>query len=182
MERQMKKLTNHWKMGPVFSITLVAFVLSFVGCADNSGVVSPEQQKAPKFFTRVTSFHKDPFSVGGWVGPWGGSVGGSSASYYNKVTFPPYALSRYTRVTLEMTDPTISQVELDPSMHFNRPVMVSLSYDGFNVTDPTHMAIYWYNPPTGNWDLITGSPTVDTNLKTVTFWTDHFSKYGFGDP
>lgn len=172
----MKRLINH-KLSITF-FALIAVMLFVVGCSDNS-VVNPEQQKGPNFFTRVTALQKDPVSVGAWIGPYGGAVGGY-ASYGNKVSIPPFAVNRYTYITLDIPNPAISQLDFGPSMQFSRPVSITCSYADFNVGDPYKIKVYWYNPSTGKWELI-GTPSVDTGSKTVTFSTSHFSKYGFGD-
>ncbi len=173
----MKKLINH-KLSITF-FALIAVMLFVVGCSDNS-VVNPEQQKkGPTFFTRISALHKDPVTVGAWIGPSGGTVGGSE-TYGNSISVPAGAVAQNTYFTVAVTNPSVSIAEFGPGGQFNQDITVTFSYDGFNVTSPSSIKVYWENPDTG-WELVTDSPGVDTNAKTVTFSTGHFSKYGIGD-
>ena len=65
-------------------------------------------------------------------------------------------------------------------IQFDRPVYIRLSYKDADLTgiDEEDLAIYYYNPDTDNWDLV--SDNVNTAEDYVEGHIHHFSRYAIG--
>jgi hypothetical protein len=66
-------------------------------------------------------------------------------------------------------------------MYPNKTVSITMSYPdvGPNI-NPAQVRIIYINTNTEQWELVSGSQTVNTSNKTVTVETEHFSTFGFG--
>jgi len=112
----------------------------------------------------------------------GGVVGGLE-TFGNYVTIPPGALPMDTYINVKAL-PLRSDVFFGPTMYFRKSVTITLSYRNFpdiSTHRAIRMKIYWYDPEKLNWVLFNDKPIVDTELKTFTFETNHFSRYAWGD-
>jgi hypothetical protein len=105
---------------------------------------------------------------------------GGNKTLGNLVEIPAGAVSRETTITVDVVDPGFAAVDFGPSMKFNRSVSVTLSYAGTTV-DPTKINIYWWDPNANAWVMISDHPAIDTHKQTVSFPTDHFSRYAWGE-
>ncbi len=63
---------------------------------------------------------------------------------------------------------------------FDEPVFIRLSYKDAELegVDEEDLGIYYYNPETGNWELI--SNQANTSGQYVEGYIDHFSRYAIG--
>jgi hypothetical protein len=171
----------------VFALLIVASVF-IIGCSTNDNSVAPITQGEdiktvpPGIFQSYPSntLNKQLFD-GGWVGPRGGEVGGKK-TLNNKVEIPAGALSEKTYITVQVSSGSPG-VDFGPSMKFQRPVEITLSYAGFGLTERQiqNLKIYWYNPSTGQWEKISDHPDIDRGDQTVSFETRHFSRYAWSD-
>ncbi len=64
--------------------------------------------------------------------------------------------------------------------HFAAPVMLTSSYAGATVADPSALVEVWLDPTTNLWRLVPGS-SVDAVQQVVTVPLSHFSSYGVAD-
>lgn len=90
-------------------------------------------------------------------------------------------MSEPTYVTVEVLGGDYAAVEFNPNMTFNKNVTITLSYAGVDLGDgsPYDLKPVWYNPDTGNWEYVDSPVTVNTEAKTISFQTNHFSRYGW---
>jgi len=105
---------------------------------------------------------------------------GGGKTLGNLVEIPAGAVNTETTITVQVVNPGFAAVDFGPSMQFNKSVDVTLSYKGTNV-DPTKIKIYWWDPDANVWVMINDHPSIDRNKQTVSFPTDHFSRYAWGD-
>ena len=116
------------------------------------------------------------------IGPDGGLLGVDS-TYGNSVYFPPGALSEDIDFSLEVIcvdndGQCGAGVELLPSMEFNEPVQITLSwayldFDGdFGEADIffSQLGDYWFQ---------VGDLQVNYDNETISFWIDHFTTYAW---
>ena len=113
----------------------------------------------------------------------GGTVGGDD-TFDNTVYFEPYSFDeKKQRITVRATcmdndNPCAAEIEFLPSQKFNKDVLITLSYEALGFTgDPYELEIYWLQED-GSGGLIT-EYTVDEEEGTVSFWIDHFTRYGW---
>ncbi|KGG80951.1 hypothetical protein Y919_03335 [Caloranaerobacter azorensis H53214] len=59
-------------------------------------------------------------------------------------------------------------------IRFNKPINVIIKYNPDRVSNLKKIGVYYYNEETGRWEFIGGRVTAD---ETITFTTEHFSKY-----
>ncbi|MCD6441335.1 MAG: hypothetical protein J7L86_06080 [Candidatus Marinimicrobia bacterium] len=112
----------------------------------------------------------------------GGTVGGEK-TFNNWVTFPPNALSENTYVTVEVIcEDNFVCVEFLPSGTFNDYVDITLSWEQLDVDEPTiaDLNIYFSRDDGNYWFPIDSEPVINYDNKTVTFKTNHFTRYGWG--
>ncbi len=113
----------------------------------------------------------------------GGKVGGKK-TFGNKVKFPPYAFDdKKQKITVRATcmdndNPCAAEIEFLPSQKFNKDVEITLSYEALGYTgDPYALEIYWLQED-GSGGII-AEFTVDEEEGTVSFFIDHFTRYGW---
>ncbi|EOC99555.1 S8 family peptidase [Caldisalinibacter kiritimatiensis] len=58
--------------------------------------------------------------------------------------------------------------------NFNSSITVTIKYDKNKVSDKNKLGVYYYNEQTEEWEYVGGKVNDD---RTITFETDHFSKY-----
>lgn len=110
----------------------------------------------------------------------GGVVGGSE-TFGNYVYIPANTFNETTTFTVTAADEDFSWVEFGPSMEFNGNVVVTLDFSRFGLTqkEAKKLKVYYYNEEKGKWEKVSG-PYIYTET-SVTFYTDHFSRYGWGN-
>ena len=113
----------------------------------------------------------------------GGTVGGDD-TFDNTVEFPPYAFEKKKqRITVRATcmdndNPCAAEIEFLPSQKFLKDVLITLSFEALGYEgDPYALEIYWLQED-GSGGLITEF-TVDEDEGTVSFYIDHFTRYGW---
>lgn len=172
----------------IFAISLAFF---FTSCADNPvgfstgkpGIVNRDAQI--KLLKWNDAFKQELLAKKGFAGKWvfpdkDAKVGGKK-TYDNSVYIPAGAVSEPTYVTVEVLGGDYAAVEFNPSMTFNKNVTITLSYAGVDLGggSPYDLKPVWYNPDTGNWEYVDSPVTVDTKKQTISFQTNHFSRYGW---
>jgi len=110
----------------------------------------------------------------------GGTVGGNE-TFGNYVYIPPFTFNETTTFTVTAADEEFSWVEFGPSMEFNGNVTVTLDFSRFGLTqkEAKKLKIWYYNEDEGKWEKVKG-PYSYTET-SVTFQTNHFSRYGWGN-
>ncbi len=106
-------------------------------------------------------------------------IGGSN-TLGNLVQIPAGAVGTTTTITVAVSNPGFAAVDFGPTMQFNQSVTVTLSYAGTTV-DPTKIKIYWWDPNANDWVMISDHPSINFDKQTVSFPTDHFSRYAWGE-
>jgi len=114
----------------------------------------------------------------------GGTVGSEDETFGNTVYFEPYSFDeKKQKITVRATcmdndNPCAAEIEFLPSQEFNKDVYITLSYEALGYTgDPYELEIYWLQED-GSGGLITEF-TIDEEEGTVSFWIDHFTRYGW---
>jgi len=109
----------------------------------------------------------------------GGVVGGDE-TFGNYVYIPPYTFNETTTFTVTAADEEFSWVEFGPSMQFNGNVVVTLDFSRFGLTqkEAKKLKVYYFNEEKGKWEKVKG-PYFYTET-SVSFQTNHFSRYGWG--
>jgi len=175
-----------------------AIVLLIISCSDNpissevksNGISFSSEQISwipwkPEYLEKKNSLNR--VFVGRWISAaTGGRVGGWY-TFYNTVTIPAGALLQDTYISVEVLRSwwcfvqTGGGVEFLPSMQFQSPVTVSLSYEYLDYyNDLDNLAIYWTNDGGNNWYIIDGI-TYNTNLEIALFEVDHFTVFAWGE-
>lgn len=113
----------------------------------------------------------------------GGKVGGKK-TFGNKVKFPPYAFEdKKQKITVRATcmdndNPCSAEIEFLPSQKFLKDVEITLSFEALGYQgDPYALEIYWLQED-GSGGIITDF-TVNEKKGTVSFFIDHFTRYGW---
>jgi len=113
----------------------------------------------------------------------GGEIGGKK-TFGNKVKFPPKAFhGKNQRITVRATcmddkNPCSAEIEFLPSQKFLKDVEITLSYEALGYEgDPYLLEVYWLQED-GTGGIIT-EITVDEEEGTVSFYADHFTRYGW---
>ncbi len=127
--------------------------------------------------------------AGGWVSPeYGGFVGGMQ-TFGNSVYFPAGAVQSRTYVTVDAVIEEVNGVrtisyEFLPSMTFSTPVTINLSWAFLDISyDDIVNGNYqiYYSQDDETWYPIDKSTvTVNYYWRTISFPTDHFTRYGWG--
>ena len=125
----------------------------------------------------------------------GGTVGNNKLTLGNKVKIPRKALQKKDKkaeISVELIfdddddDNYNGEVEFrvnDDHYTFDKDVKITLSYKYLDLDDdfdPTGLKIWWYedNEEEGEW-ISLENLEFNTNRKTVSFWVDHFTRYGW---
>jgi hypothetical protein len=187
MEVAMKRLIS--SLGVIIIVVSLAFFLT--SCADNpvglsSGKPSVlNKGEQPKLLKWNDAFKQELLAKKGfdgkWVFPDKDAVVGGKKTYKNSVYIPAGAVSERTYVTVEVLDREYAVVEFNPSMTFNTSVTITLSYAEVDLGNlsPYDLKPVWYNPETGAWEYVNSPVTVDTKKQTLSFQTNHFSRYAW---
>ena len=114
----------------------------------------------------------------------GGTVGSEKETFGNTVEFEPYSFDeKKQKITVRATcmdndNPCAAEIEFLPSQEFNKDVYITLSYEALGYTgDPYELEIYWLQED-GSGGVI-AEYTVDEEAGTVSFWINHFTRYGW---
>lgn len=98
-----------------------------------------------------------------------------------EVRIPGGALAENTRITLDIPESDIAEVECGPDgIRFGAPVALTISYEGMDLTgvDEGSLVVLWLNPGTKQWESQGGR--VDVDARRVTADIRHFSRYSLG--
>ena len=113
----------------------------------------------------------------------GGKVGGVK-TFGNMVKFPPGAIDeKKQKITVKATcmgkkNPCSAEIEFLPSQTFLKDVEITLSYRALGYEgDPYELEISWLQED-GTGGIVTEF-TVDEKEGTVSFYVDHFTRYGW---
>ena len=113
----------------------------------------------------------------------GGEVGGEE-TFDNTVYFEPYSFDdKKQKITVRATcmdndNPCAAEIEFLPSQKFKKDVLITLSYEALGYTgDPYELEIYWLQED-GSGGVI-AEYTVDEEAGTVSFYINHFTRYGW---
>jgi hypothetical protein len=127
--------------------------------------------------------------TGKMITPESGGIVGGNITFENKVMIPPYAVIEQTFVTVEVLciegkQQTGIGVEFLPSMTFEKHVDITLSWAFLDLEDGEEFEFNIYFSEDGGYvwfPLETETEIViDYDEKTVTFTTNHFTRYGWG--
>ncbi len=191
------------RTGLLFSLFLIFAVAIFInGCSENS--VSSPNDPVKSIGIHVDDIQWIPVKAevmeklkalaktgktGKMITPDVGGIVGGNMTFENKVELPPYAVDENTFVTVEVLciedkKQTSAGVEFLPSMTFEKDVTITLSWTfldlendvvpDFNIYFSEDGGYVWF-PLEEDTDMV-----IDYDEKTVTFITDHFSRYGWG--
>ncbi len=110
----------------------------------------------------------------------GGTVGGSE-TFNNSVYIPANTFNQTTTFTVTASDQEFSWVEFGPSMTFNGSVLVTLDFSRFGLTqkEAKKLKVWYFNENTNQWEKV--KPPYYYTETAVSFWTKHFSRYGWGN-
>ena len=182
--------------------SLMAVVLLFSVACDYAATTAPESAKAsasvagkakslegvnflrwsPKTFELMTALNKSNVAEKTITVSAGGTVGGNK-TFGNTVEIPAGAVDGNTTISVQVTcmdnkNPCSAEVELLPSMTFNMEVKVTMNYDALGFDgDPYLLEIYWLQDDGTGGEI--NNYVVDENEKTIVFYIDHFTRYGW---
>ena len=113
----------------------------------------------------------------------GGVVGGEK-TYGNVVEFPAYCFPEAKRMEIMLVLPNQENsgatVEFLPNQKFDKNVKVTLSYAELDFNgDPHQLKIYYFDEEDGVWYNVPIAE-VNTDNQTIVFYTNHFTRYGWG--
>lgn len=182
------------------SLVIVLFVstLLITGCQESFSPVAPVDQSITQvkqdknsppegvtFLRAITNPKLNSINTvvtaSATLEPSEGGVVGGSETFGNYVYIPPYTFDESTTFTVTAADEEFSWVEFGPSMNFNGNVVVTLDFSRFGLTqkEAKKLKIWYYDEEEGKWVKVKGPYTyTETN---VTFLTNHFSRYGWGN-
>ncbi len=186
------------RTGLLLSLVLIFSVAIFInGCSENS-VSSPNEpvesiginvddiqwvSAKPEFVSKLKSLKKSVIDGKLISVTEGGTVGGEN-TYNNSVVFPPGAVNEDTYVTVEVkyNKNGVVWVEFLPSGSFNEFVDMTLSWEYLDIDEPSiaDLNIYFSHDDGEYWFLLDSEPVINYVNKTVTFKTNHFTRYGWG--
>ncbi len=179
----------------LFGLALAAWVV-LPGCGGENDLVTspsasqwasgdpasfspPEGGLTDRRIVGGTHFATWTLVASGWVTPEA-SVKVEGSRYSLK--FPKGGVAKREFITICERDPMVADVEFGPhGTWFVIPVEVTIDYKGtsndpesknYNGMEP---AVFWYDPVARAWQPIPF--TADKNLKKVTFYLEHFSRY-----
>jgi len=146
--------------------------------------ISPTAEYAAKLDELAKTGH-----AGGWISPEKGGFVGGTTTFGNYVYFPEGAVQSWTYFTVDAVKEESDGVktlsyEFLPSMTFEQPVTVCLSWSFLDISyediQNGNFQIY-YSQDDENWYPIDKSTlAINYYAKTVSFQTDHFTRYGWG--
>lgn len=168
---------------------VAALALSFIltSCTDNPVITTGKpvivhkiQPIAWNSEFKAGVLTKDGYASG-VATPNQGTVVGGNDTYGVSVYIPAGAVGSATEITLKVPKGDIAVAEFGPSMQFNKPVTVTFPYDALDLggKSPYELKPIWFNPSTGEWEYVSSSVTVNTENKTISFQTNHFSRYAW---
>ncbi|MBC8491818.1 MAG: hypothetical protein H8D42_04590 [Candidatus Marinimicrobia bacterium] len=187
-----------WKTHLLFSLVLIFSVLIFInGCSENS-VSNPSEpvesigihmddiqwvSAKPEFVSQLKALKKSVIDGKLISVAEGGTVGGEN-TYNNSVVFPPGAFNEDTYVTVEVeyNKNGIVWVEFLPSGSFNEFVEATLSWEHLDIDELliADLNIYFSQDDGEYWFNLDSEPVINYENKTVTYKTNHFTRYGWG--
>jgi hypothetical protein len=189
------------RTGLLFSLVLIFSVAIFInGCSENSlsnpnepvesiGIHADDIQwipAKPEVMEKLNALAKIG-KTGKMIIPENGGIVGGHMTLDNKVEIPPDAVKEKIYVTVEVLciegkQQTGMGVEFLPSMYFEKDVEVTLSWAFLDLGDSEEFEFNIYFSDDGGyvWFLLETEMIIDYDKKTVTFKTDHFSRYGWG--
>ena len=190
------------RTGLLFSLVLSFSVAIFInGCSENSlsnpsepvesiGIHADDIQwipAKPEVMEKLNALSKTGMT-GKMITPKDGGVVGGHMTLDNKVEIPSYAVKEKTYVTVEVLYiddklQTGTGVEFLPSMTFEKDVKITLSWAFLDLDDDEEFEFNIYFSDDGGYVWFPLEKTklvIDYDKKTVTFKTDHFSRYGWG--
>lgn len=151
---------------------------------DQVNWISPTAEYAEKLDELAKSGH-----AGGWISPERGGYVGGMMTFGNYVSFPQGAVQSWTYFTVDAVKEEANNVktlsyEFLPSMTFEQPVTVHLSWSFLDISyediQNGNFQIY-YSQDDETWYPIDNSTlTINYSSRTVSFQTDHFTRYGWG--
>ena len=183
-------------------LPIMAVALLFSVSCDYAATTAPESAKAsasvagtakslegvnflrwsPETFEKMTSLNKSNVAAKTITVSAGGTVGGNK-TFGNTVEIPAGALDENTTISVQVTcmdnrNPCAAEVEFLPSTTFNVEVKVTMNYDALGFDgDPYLIEIYWLQDDGTGGDIT--NYVVDENEKTIVFYIDHFTRYGW---
>ena len=193
--------TSKLKFGNLL-LPLMAVVSLFSVACDYAATTAPESAKAsasvagkakslegvnflrwsPKTFEKMTALNKSNVAAKTITVTAGGTVGGNK-TFGNTVEIPAGALDENTTISVQVTcmdnqNPCSAEVEFLPSTTFNVDVKVTMNYDALGFDgDPYLIEIYWLQED-GTGGEVTNY-VVNEAEKTIVFYIDHFTRYGW---
>ena len=193
--------TSRLKLGNLL-LPIVAVALLFSVACDYAATTAPESAKAsasvagaakslegvnflrwsPETFEKMTSLNKSNVAAKTITVSAGGTVGGNK-TFGNTVEIPAGALDENTTISVQVTcmdnkNPCSAEVEFLPSTTFNVEVKVTMNYDALGFDgDPYLIEIYWLQDDGTGGEI--NNHVVNENEKTIVFYIDHFTRYGW---
>ena len=181
-------------------LTVVAMLLS-VAC-DYAATTAPESAKtsasvagaatslegvnflkwSPKSMAKLTALNKSNVAEKTITVSAGGSVGGQK-TFGNTVEIPAGAVDDNTTISVQVTcmdgkNPCSAEVEFLPSITFNTDVKVTLNYDALGFDgDPYLIQVYFILDDGTGGEVV--EYTVNEEEKTLVFYINHFTRYGW---
>jgi len=197
--RTMKTSRLHLR-NLLLPLTVVAMLFS-VAC-DYAATTAPESANAsakvtaaatslegvnfikwsPKSMEKLSALNKSNVASKTITVSAGGSVGGQK-TFGNTVEIPAGAIDDNTTISVQVTcmdgqNPCSAEVEFLPSMTFNTEVKITLDYDALGFDgDPYLIEIYFILEDGDGGEVATF--TVNETEKTIVFYIDHFTRYGW---
>ena len=98
----------------------------------------------------------------------------------SSLAVPPGAVSAPVNISMRATTSGPVVVEFGPELQFAKPVTVSISYLGADLTrvDEASLTVLYNDEILEEWELVTS--TVNLNSKAVVGYLRHFSEYAVG--
>lgn len=186
----------------LISLVLVFSVAIFInGCSENS--VSNPNEPVESIGIHVDDIQWIPVKsevmeklkalaktgmTGKMITPESGGIVGGNMTLDNKVEIPPYAIDEKTYFTVEVLcfegkEQTATGVEFLPSMTFEKDVTVTLSWAFLDLDEDDEdleFNIYYSLDGGELWFPLDSETVINYEDETVTFQTDHFTRYGWG--
>jgi len=123
--------------------------------------------------------------AGKYILPERGGVVGGAQTYSNWVEIPAGAVSAKTYITVDIVPtPSGYNVEFLPCMQFDKEVQITLSWKFFNISESDiregNFQIYYSQDGLTWFPIEAADYLVDFDNQTVTFNSQHFTRYGWG--
>jgi len=183
-------------------LPLMAVLLLFSVACDYAATTAPESAKASasvagkakslegvnflrwsqETFEKMTALNKSNVAAKTITVSAGGTVGGNK-TFGNTVEIPAGALDENTTISVQVTcmdnkNPCSAEVEFLPSTTFNVEVKVTMNYDALGFDgDPYLIEIYWLQDDGTGGEI--NNHVVNEVEKTIVFYIDHFTRYGW---